>query len=251
MVGRSEVWKRVYKFECQIRRDFPLIQSNDKTFLAILAYDKSKAKDCVNVYHAKRGVFLHRVLLKYHQFKRPLKFMPFRDNCVVIVDSEKGNIVDLRNKCFIRSIRHWTGQSIGEESRYGLSAPNRSAHSRLVKLLASQLDCWHQLVPLTRRNASSWNGSAKNMCLTSRIKYLWLASTCSMMNIDLRHDLSKLSGHAKHFNCVASIIQFQKILLQFPVVGCATWTWKMDLWLSQYWKVAWRVSLRFMQTLLK
>lgn len=77
--------------------------------------------------------------------KRPLKFMAFRESLAVIVDSEKGNILDLRlesikralnfrflkssflcrNKRFVRSIRQWTGQSIGEEARFGLSAPNR------------------------------------------------------------------------------------------------------------------------------
>ena len=30
-----------------------------------------------------------------------------------------------RNKRYTRSIRNWTGQSIGEDSRYGLSAPQR------------------------------------------------------------------------------------------------------------------------------
>ena len=77
--------------------------------------------------------------------KRPLKFMAFRESLAVIVDSEKGNILDLRlespsksildfrkssfllcrNKRFVRSIRQWTGQATGEESRFGLSAPNR------------------------------------------------------------------------------------------------------------------------------
>ena len=65
VVGRSELGKRVYKFDCHIRKHFPLIQSNDKSFLAILGYDKIKNKDCINVYHAKKGVFVHKILLKY------------------------------------------------------------------------------------------------------------------------------------------------------------------------------------------
>lgn len=64
VIGRNENGKRLYKFDSPIRRDFPLIQSGDKSFLAILGYDKAKAKDCINVYHAKRGVFLHRIILK-------------------------------------------------------------------------------------------------------------------------------------------------------------------------------------------
>ena len=64
VVGRSETGKRVYKFDCPIRKYFPLIQSGDKTFLAILGYDKVKNKDSVNVYHAKKGIFLHKIILK-------------------------------------------------------------------------------------------------------------------------------------------------------------------------------------------
>ena len=36
------------------------------------------------------------LLLRYPQMKRPLKFMAFRESLAVIVDSEKGNILDLR-----------------------------------------------------------------------------------------------------------------------------------------------------------
>ena len=34
-------------------------------------------------------------------------------------------VLIFRNKRYTRSIRNWTGQSIGEDSRYGLSAPQR------------------------------------------------------------------------------------------------------------------------------
>ena len=64
VIARSELGKRVYKFECCIKVDFPVLLSGDKTFLAIMSYDKAKKKDCVSVYHSKKGVFLHKIILK-------------------------------------------------------------------------------------------------------------------------------------------------------------------------------------------
>ena len=64
VIGRSENGKRAFKFDCPIKKHFPLIQSNDKRFLAILGYDKAKNKDAVMVYHSQKGVFLHKVILK-------------------------------------------------------------------------------------------------------------------------------------------------------------------------------------------
>ena len=39
VIGRSENGKRAFKFDCPIKKHFPLIQSNDKRFLAILGMD--------------------------------------------------------------------------------------------------------------------------------------------------------------------------------------------------------------------
>lgn len=64
VVGRNEGGKRVYKFDCQINREFPLIVSEDTQFLAILGFERSKNRECISVYHSKKGVFLHKILLK-------------------------------------------------------------------------------------------------------------------------------------------------------------------------------------------
>ncbi len=90
--------------------------------------------------------FTFFLFFRYPHLKRPLKFKAYAESSCVVVDSEKGNIIDIRyricntpfetfsrqfcillfrNKTFVRSVKHWTGQAVGEDFRYGLSAPNR------------------------------------------------------------------------------------------------------------------------------
>ena len=64
VVGRNDNGKRVYKFDCQVTREFPMIVTKDLQYLAILAVVPGKIKECVSVYHSRKGVFLFRVILK-------------------------------------------------------------------------------------------------------------------------------------------------------------------------------------------
>lgn len=62
--GRNEGFKKVFKFDCPVARPFKLLVSNDKSLLAILSIDRAKNKECVNVYHSRKGILLHRIILK-------------------------------------------------------------------------------------------------------------------------------------------------------------------------------------------
>ena len=62
--GRNEGFKKVFKFDCPVSRPFKLLVSNDKTLLAILSIDRVKNKECVNVYHSRKGILLHKIILK-------------------------------------------------------------------------------------------------------------------------------------------------------------------------------------------
>ena len=64
VVGRNENSKRIYKFECQVTRDFPMLLTNDNQFLAILAVEPKNKRECVSVYNARRGVYVFRILIK-------------------------------------------------------------------------------------------------------------------------------------------------------------------------------------------
>ncbi len=41
-----------------------MILSGDGQFLAILSVDRVKNKDCVSVYHSRKGLLAHKILLK-------------------------------------------------------------------------------------------------------------------------------------------------------------------------------------------
>ena len=60
--------------------------------------------------------------LKYKNFRRPVGFRAVGDNYAVVLDSEKGNLFDVRNNSFIRSVTAWTGQATAD-GKFGLSAP--------------------------------------------------------------------------------------------------------------------------------
>ena len=62
--GRNEGFKKVFKFDCPVARPFKLLVTNDKTLLAILSIDRVKNKECVNVYHSRKGILLHKIILK-------------------------------------------------------------------------------------------------------------------------------------------------------------------------------------------
>ena len=62
--GRNESFKKVFKFDVPVSRPFKLLVSNDKTLLAVLSVDRVKNKEQINVYHSRKGIFLHKIILK-------------------------------------------------------------------------------------------------------------------------------------------------------------------------------------------
>lgn len=64
------------------------------------------------MYHAKTGTLLHKMVLKYPNYKdfHSVIPMPNRPSQMALIDPDKGNIVDVRTKKFIRSIHKWGGK---------------------------------------------------------------------------------------------------------------------------------------------
>ena len=75
------------------------------------------------MYHARKGIQLSKMSLKYKGFRRPVGFRAAGDNYAVVLDSEKGSIFDVRNNAFVRSVMTWTGQATAD-GKFGLSAPS-------------------------------------------------------------------------------------------------------------------------------
>ncbi|KAF2357627.1 WD40-repeat-containing domain [Trinorchestia longiramus] len=102
-------------------------------------------KDILYVYHAKTGTQLHKMVLKYPGYKdfQAVTPMPNRPSQVVLIDPDKGNIVDVRSKKFIRSINKWGGK-VTSDGRFGLFAPARGGLELLELRHGTSI---HTLIP--------------------------------------------------------------------------------------------------------
>uniref|UniRef100_T1J835 NACHT domain-containing protein n=1 Tax=Strigamia maritima TaxID=126957 RepID=T1J835_STRMM len=105
----------VYQVEFNFKIFRQVVVSADNKYLVAMAYEKSK--DCLFVYDARSGEFLHKVIPKYPKMKEVshLVAMPNRSSYVALIDPDKGNIIDIKNKKLVRSIVR----------KYGLYAPSR------------------------------------------------------------------------------------------------------------------------------
>jgi hypothetical protein len=78
----------------------------------------------VRVYHLRKGIFLHRIAIKYPHFKDVARLVSFTGFLVVLVDNEKGNIMNCTDKKFSRSVQSWSGEMTRDRS-LGLGAPGQ------------------------------------------------------------------------------------------------------------------------------
>ena len=81
-------------------------------------------KEHVRVYHLKKGVFLHKIALKYQNFKEIKSLVSFHPCYIALIDNDKANVINCTEKKYSRSIKHWTGQ-MTKDQNYGLGAPSK------------------------------------------------------------------------------------------------------------------------------
>ena len=83
--------------------------SNPKYFVL---YGYEKQKDTIFIQCAQSGTPVHKFVVKYPNFKEVtlLVAIPGKDIEVALIDQDKGNIVDVQNKKFVRSLNHWGGK---------------------------------------------------------------------------------------------------------------------------------------------
>ncbi|XP_037797036.1 NACHT and WD repeat domain-containing protein 2-like [Penaeus monodon] len=115
---------KVYEFDYPIRVFKSIAVTADGLFLVIPSIDGMK--DALLIYHAKTGTLVHKMPLKYPSFKdfHMVVPLPNKPTQVALIDQDKGNIVDIRTKKFVRSIAKWGGK-VSKDGRYGLYAPAR------------------------------------------------------------------------------------------------------------------------------
>ena len=99
---------------------FCLVISQDEHYVVGVGVEADK--EHVRVYHLKKGVFLHKIALKYPNFKEIKTIVSFHLCYIALIDNDKANIINCTEKKFSRSIKHWSGQMTRDQN-YGLGAP--------------------------------------------------------------------------------------------------------------------------------
>nr|CAI5835187.1 unnamed protein product [Callosobruchus analis] len=120
----------VYTFEYPVRSTTgvpfrPAVITSDQQYLVLAAADKTN-RDCVIVHNAQNGGLLHRIPLKASAIKdiSGLVAMPHKPHLIAVLTTDKGAVIDIRNKKHIRTVPKWGG-SLTKDGKYGLYAPSR------------------------------------------------------------------------------------------------------------------------------
>jgi WD40 repeat protein len=101
------------------------VVTSDDAYLAIFRNDKKT--DMLSVYSASDGSHVHNIKLQYMSYMSDIvAIVPMHKNpnLVGLIDSEKGNIINLKEKRFIRSTPKWNGKAT-KDDKFGLYAPSR------------------------------------------------------------------------------------------------------------------------------
>lgn len=81
-------------------------------------------KNHLYIHSNKSGKRLAAILVKYDGFKdvSNMVVLPDKGGIIALIDTEKGNIMDIQNKKFVKSIQGWGG-NFTKDGKYGLCAP--------------------------------------------------------------------------------------------------------------------------------
>lgn len=121
----------LYKFEFSIKcvpgvPFRPAVVSADGASIIVSTLDKN-GKDSLSVYNAENGTHIHKTSLRGCGVKEnviSVISLPHKASQVAVVTIEKGSIIDIKSKKYIRSVPKWDG-SCTKDGRFGLYAPAR------------------------------------------------------------------------------------------------------------------------------
>lgn len=101
------------------------VVSTDDTYLVVFRNDKKN--DSLAIYLAADGSQLHNVKLQFPNYVPDFTSMvPMHKNphYIAIIDAEKGSLINVKDKKFVRSIPKWNGRAT-KDDKFGLYAPTR------------------------------------------------------------------------------------------------------------------------------
>ena len=87
-----------YLFEVPGKIFKPIVITADQQYF--VSYANEKSKDMLFVHHVSTGTFLHKFQIKYPKFKDITELVPIPDRAsqVAVIDQDKENVIDIRNK---------------------------------------------------------------------------------------------------------------------------------------------------------
>jgi WD40 repeat protein len=101
------------------------VVSSDDTYLVIFRNDKKN--DVLAIYLAADGSQVHNVKLQYPNYTPDFfEMVPMHKNphYIALIDADKGNLINVKDKKFVRSIAKWNGRAT-KDDKFGLYAPTR------------------------------------------------------------------------------------------------------------------------------
>lgn len=99
--------------------------SSDDTYLVVFRNDKKN--DCLAIHLAADGSHVHNVKLQYPNYTSDFtQMVPMHKNphYIALIDADKGNLINVKDKKFVRSIQKWNGRAT-KDDKFGLYAPTR------------------------------------------------------------------------------------------------------------------------------
>jgi WD40 repeat protein len=103
--------KTEYLFEVPCKPFKPIVITSDRQYF--VSYGHEKSKDMLFVHQVSLGLFVHKFQIKYPKYKDVTELVPIPDKSsqVAVIDQDKGNIIDIRSKKFVKSFPNWGGRS--------------------------------------------------------------------------------------------------------------------------------------------
>ena len=76
-----------------------------------MCYGHEKQRNHIYVHSVKDGELFHKVPIKYAGFKEVIKIvaLPDKPSVVALIDVEKGNLIDILQQKYLKSIPAWDG----------------------------------------------------------------------------------------------------------------------------------------------
>ena len=135
----------LFEFEYTFRHFMKLILTRDEQYF--ISYGFDKFKETLYLFQVETGENVTNILIKYPNFKEITMIcgMPDRPWQVALIDCDKGNIFDIKDKKYVRAIPNWGG-SMSMNGKYGLFAPTKGGldlldlkHGTVLKTLIPKI----------------------------------------------------------------------------------------------------------------